>query len=299
MKKGKLFESATKKVVEKLHPTQEVLSNVTVFGKFSKHQREIDVKLVDPSNYEFISFECKDHKRPVDVGLVESFITKLQDIQAKKGAIVSNSGFTPSAENVAESFGVDTLALVDTGNKKIKSKIFASMLIEEIYIKYFNIELSTSTIKRFSVPTDHYRLKIKAPSGANDTAYKIFARLWNEGDSPLSLEPGAYEYKFEKQHHIQMLSNEGVWIDLDKLSFNYEVRKRYFQGKIEMIDTCGLYDVRRKTYQTKSMSTSMINPSELRKEWPEITESELKIRKNEFGLRLVVIVELPDEYMGE
>lgn len=299
MKKGKPFESATLNVVRDLHPTQEVLGNVKIVGKVTEYRREVDVQLIDPNKYDFMAFECKDHKAKVDVELVEAFITKLKDIGAKKGGIVSNSGFTPSALKTAKGYDVDALALIDSGNATVKTRLFAGLIMEDVYIKSLGIGFSSTSTTHFSVNPNQYLLQIRTSKGGQGTAYQVFAGLWNAENSPLSQEPGTYSYEFNKKHGIQMLSLEGNWIDLDTFEFNYEVKRRYYHGQIEMIDTCGLYDVRNQTYQTKTMITEKIAPSEIAKNWPKITEEELAQRANDYGMRIGVVSAMPEDYMGE
>lgn len=55
------------------------------------------MRLVDPNDYDFMAFEYKDHARPTDIPLIEAFSTKLIDIGAARGAMVSNSGYTEGA----------------------------------------------------------------------------------------------------------------------------------------------------------------------------------------------------------
>lgn len=299
MKKGTPFESATFKVVKELHPTQNVLPNVKIVGKVTEYPREVDVKLVDPNQYDFVAFECKDHKAKVDVEYVEAFVTKLKDVGAKKGAMVSNSGFTTSALKTAKAYNIDALALVDSKDSVVKTKIFAGLVMEDVYVKSLGIGISSTSTTHFSFDPNQYTLQIRAPQGGQGTAYQVFAGLWNQQDSPLSQKPGTYCYKFEKEHGIQMLSIEGNWVDLDSFEFNYEIRRRYYQGKIEMIDTSGLYDVANHTYQTRTMTTDKITPSDIARNWPEITEEELAKRNDEFGMRIGVVSEMPEDYMGQ
>lgn len=299
MKSGKLFESATKRVVEKLHPSRDTRTNVRVMGKFTKYPREIDVQLVDPSNYEFVAFECKDHKAKIDVEYVESFITKLQDVGATKGAIVSNSGFTQSAQNIAKVFKVDTLALVDSGDPTVRTKIFTDLMMEDIFIKSLGIGFSSSSMQRWSVSPNQYTLKIRAQNTTEATAYHVFSGMWNDEKSPLSQKSGNYRYLFSKEHGVQMKSNEGEWIDLDTFEFNYEVKNRYFRGKLEMIDTCGLYDVRTGIYKTQSMTTAKIDPYEISQKFPEITFEEYSTHLLDSGMRIGIVSEMPVDYMGQ
>jgi hypothetical protein len=59
--------------------------------------READAQFVDPNDCDFMAFECKDHALPIDTPLIETFSTRLIDIGAARGAMVSNSGYTEGA----------------------------------------------------------------------------------------------------------------------------------------------------------------------------------------------------------
>ena len=73
-------------------------------------KRQVDIAIFFDS-YEgekFIAVECKNHKAPIDVQDVESFISKLNSICASKGIMISTSGFTEGARKLAcSSLGVD------------------------------------------------------------------------------------------------------------------------------------------------------------------------------------------------
>ena len=76
-------------------------------GKLSEVGREVDVQFVDPNDYDFMAFECKDHARPIDIPLIEAFSTKLTDSAACDGVRIS--GYTEGALAGAETwapFGV-------------------------------------------------------------------------------------------------------------------------------------------------------------------------------------------------
>ncbi|HEY1645003.1 MAG TPA: restriction endonuclease, partial [Candidatus Saccharimonadales bacterium] len=141
MKKGRYYEEKTAGVVQKFNPQAQVLQGIHVTGKLSKVSREIDVQLIDPAKYDHIVFECKDHKAKVDIELVEALVTKLKDLDTKKGAIVSNSGFTKGAYNIAAAHGIDLLSIVDTGDDKIRTQVFAPHIIEDTYVSAGSLRL--------------------------------------------------------------------------------------------------------------------------------------------------------------
>lgn len=121
--KWKHFEEQTFKVVKQLNPDYSVYHNVEITGKLSKTSRQVDVQLIDPKEYDFVAFECKDYKVPVDIPRIEAFVSKLKDLGTSKGAIVSNSGYTKPAVILAKEWGVDLLNLVDTEDPLIRFKL--------------------------------------------------------------------------------------------------------------------------------------------------------------------------------
>lgn len=79
-----------------------------LIGKFSKVKRQIDVSVFDKNNLKNPLFivECKRHKRKLDVKHVDSFIGVIEDVEAKKGILVSPTGFTKGACNYAQAKGI-------------------------------------------------------------------------------------------------------------------------------------------------------------------------------------------------
>ncbi len=75
-KKWEKFEESSYKVVQSLNPQEQVYKNVHLEGQLSKVKRQVDVQLIKPEEYEFIAFECKDYKRPLDVPIIEAFNTE-------------------------------------------------------------------------------------------------------------------------------------------------------------------------------------------------------------------------------
>ncbi|MGY4858257.1 restriction endonuclease [Cryobacterium sp. AP23] len=73
-------------------------------GKVSKANRQIDVLAETVMIHETtrIVVECKAYKRPLDVGKVDEFIGKLQDLGVGLGLLYSINGVTPAARLRAE-----------------------------------------------------------------------------------------------------------------------------------------------------------------------------------------------------
>lgn len=287
MKKGKYYEQKTAALVQKHNPQAQVLQGVRIVGKLSKISREVDVKLVNPRDYDQIIFECKDHKARVDIEYVEALHTKLKDLQAKKSAIVSNSGFTKGATNMAKALGIDLLSLVDTADPKIKTSVFAPNIIEDTYVPAGSLRIEG--IPNTGIPADLNGVQIKAGE-TFATWQEILAEYWNTEKMKQSPEIGDH---FLAQDNVTIIDAQGNEIIVGRIEILYQVRQRYFLRNLRLIDTQGIYDVQKGTLQTNSITTEPVVVKELSDTamWEQIDEERAKSMSVPF--RLVCVSPLP------
>ncbi len=109
--KWKLFE----KDIHAIHAMfasegTSVMYDERVIGFDSKVERQIDVSIrALVSDYPiFIAIECKDKNRPIDLVDMGAFTSLIKDVRANKGVMISPSGFTKAAIDLARSAGIDT-----------------------------------------------------------------------------------------------------------------------------------------------------------------------------------------------
>ncbi|MGE8206039.1 restriction endonuclease [Heyndrickxia sp. NPDC080065] len=81
----------------------KVKKNYHVRDNKTQTPRQIDVAIIEEGfgGEILIAVECKDHTNPIDITKIEEFITKLEGINANKGIMVSISGFTKKAMELA------------------------------------------------------------------------------------------------------------------------------------------------------------------------------------------------------
>lgn len=115
-KKWKLFESIVSDIQKKISPDAKITRNGKFHGKRSQTLREIDIAIQQKiGQYDiFIAVDCKDYKRPIDVGILGTFIDLVNDVGANKGVMVASNGFTDSAKKRAVEAGIIIYTLVDT-----------------------------------------------------------------------------------------------------------------------------------------------------------------------------------------
>ena len=76
-----------------------VFKNVKWRGRYSKRQRQIDILIEEEiaENKIITIIDCKYYTRKVDVKKVESFIGMLDDLDATRGVLITEFGYTKSA----------------------------------------------------------------------------------------------------------------------------------------------------------------------------------------------------------
>lgn len=265
-KTGKYFEKKTAKVLQKFNPELQVQHDVKILGKLSNKLRQIDV-LIEPSEFESLIFECKDHTRAVDLDTFGVFTSILEDIgKGGKAAVVSNSPYSEGVRNMATAKGIDLLHIIDTNDQKIKTQLRAPALLHDTKLKYMQFGFQTTA--NFSGITANPI--IVGPHFEGDPR-NYLTYLWNETDL---LEETTGDHKF--------LLNDAFLIDTSgskipfQITFNYGVEKEHYLGDLSIQNTQGIYNVQKGTYQTSSMETEPLIAHEVEKVWKRITDQEAK-----------------------
>ncbi|MEU9912994.1 restriction endonuclease [Streptomyces sp. NPDC051001] len=93
------YELSVREMLKALDPVARVLHDEHVAGRLSGAQRQIDVlatgKVVGLEIT--VAVECKRHRRPSSIEVVDQFIGKVLDIGADRGILYSYSGFSNNA----------------------------------------------------------------------------------------------------------------------------------------------------------------------------------------------------------
>jgi len=283
--KWKKFEDKAHKIIKQFNQDKTVFQNVEITGKLTKESREIDVA-INPREYDFIAFECKDYKRSLGSPTIEGFITKLEDVSASKGAVVSNSPYTKGATNLAKAKNVELLHIIDTSDEDIGTFLYAHILYTDISVDAVKFGIETKTMKQFTISDDPRKLVITDDNKNKFNAIDVFNNLWNDNNSPLSKIPGSYEYSVNDPERKNFISNEGDFIPLTKLLFYYMVVKKHYLSKINIINTTGIYNVAKQSYQTNSLTTDFITPHNIINEENELSKEKFEKLKGKvtFGL---------------
>ena len=113
-KKWQRFEKLARMIQQQLAPEAQVKHNQVVVGKSGAHN-QLDVTVhANVGQYKFFCvIECKDWESKVDIDTVRAFASKVDDVGAAPGVIVSANGFTSEALKYAKSRDIYLYRLVD------------------------------------------------------------------------------------------------------------------------------------------------------------------------------------------
>jgi hypothetical protein len=85
------------------YPDAEINLDAKIEGRFSKQKRQIDILIEQyvAGNRLRIAIDAKYFNKKIDVKVVENYISMLSDIEAHKGLLITNVGYSKAAINRA------------------------------------------------------------------------------------------------------------------------------------------------------------------------------------------------------
>ncbi len=257
---GAGFEKRTASILQLLSPSAQISHDVSIVGQLSRVERQFDVRAVDPVAYEYILFECKDRRRPLDVEVVDAFVGKLADIGGSpKAALVSNSRYTQAAMNMASAAGIDCLELVDTRDPKIKAQLRVTVLVRDAFVA--DLGLLKESVQRHDVPTRLPHLKLHDVDGRETNAADVMVDAWNSQLIPHHV--GYHCFSFRALGYPQCATTYDKWISTEDIVVGVEVSERCWRGSLAILNTEGLYNTGDRTYATTSLTTEALDLEDL------------------------------------
>lgn len=250
MKSGEEYERLSQEVVQALNHGKVANHNVRIVGKLTEVKRQIDVKL-DENKYDFVMYECKDWGKSIGVGVVGQLLTDLEDVGAKRGAIISNSPFTKGAINLATKKGVDLLHLVKTDNPKAKIGIAAKVLVRNKVVEAVAYALEDSSVNGGNINFNPNTL-IVVEGGKQYGLEDLVRKRWNEGvNATAKISENTIEL-----NNPTVLDINGQETTMTKIKLTLQVKENYAEGDWVVEEAQGLYNVLKNTFHAYGNMTS-------------------------------------------
>lgn len=235
-----------------------VIMDDRVMGRESNTERQLDVTIrANVAGYGiFIVIECRDESRPIDVNGIGAFATKLQDVMANKGIMISTRGFTSSAVTMAKARGIATRSFIDTENADWRQDVAVSVLLIRHSFMY---QINFVSIPGYSFPTSEWseppqKIRVHSPTGEPLGSIEyIVDRLWI--DEVIPHEEGTHRIPLVK-HAVMTVAGKIVHAELE---VTVEVKHHAYLGALP-IKTVGFRDEQEGYLTTQKITTDVIDP---------------------------------------
>jgi hypothetical protein len=255
--KWKRFEKIIHAMHQQLAPAGAIVTaDDKLMGCESKVPRQLDVTIrANVAGYGlFIVIECRDESRPIDVNGSGEFATKLHDVQANKGIIISTSGFTEGAVTMASARGITTRTYIDTESADWRQDVAISVLVIRHELQY-QIRFASILHQPFDLPHDTPFQKIELFSPAGESLGRIdeiVDKLWTEKALP-----------HDEGTHTRMLVDHAVmhFGDIEchaMVQLTTHVQHHAYLGSVPVKMT-GVRDEQEKFLSTQKIQTAVMD----------------------------------------
>ncbi len=233
MKRWQEFERLASRIYTELSPQARVILNDRIKGK-SGVVRQIDVSIraTIAGHDILVVIDTKDLQQPADIGLVDEFAGKIQDVRANKGILICSGGFTSGARLSARGRGIDVCNLHDAQNRDWHLEVKLPILWIDLKPKVsFRMEAHFEAGDNFENDPSFWRI---TPDGG-ETLLKLlstFESRWNNGSIPRSAGT-LHTIQYPQQNlQIRVKDSKGnnEWRPIRDLKFAYTVSQEAWLG---------------------------------------------------------------------
>jgi len=239
---GKAFELLIETIFKNLVKNPElekVEHNIKLEGKDGP--RQIDVLVTsEVVGIKFLTIiECRDYNIKLPVGHIDGFHSKLQDVNANKGVLISKLGFSSKAIAKAKRLGITLCTVQEVSDPNWNPALDLPVIIEEI--KPSDFEFSGEFHSPGGLQFEHKKLPIV--NGIN-LAEKINEK-WRNGSLLFQRKSVLQEIHFNEIRPPYIIKSvNGTLIELTKFELYFKPEFRYFLTSInELKNTKILNDI--------------------------------------------------------
>lgn len=225
-KTGKKFEKLTESIFKKLIKNTEferVEHNVMLEGADGK--RQIDVLVTSESiGIEFITvIECKDYNKKISISTLDGFHSKLVDVKANKGILISRKGFSSKAISKAKRLGITLCTADETENENWESLIDLPVILEEIHLIDLNLESRFTFPREMTVDLESF-IEI---NGHN--MVELIQNKWKRNEFDIDYDQKDQKLTFpELEKPYTVKNSAGEKFEIESLEILCNIRRFYF-----------------------------------------------------------------------
>lgn len=265
--KWREYEKITAQIYKTLSSQAIVTHNDKIYGHDSKKERQIDISIrqnIGPHTM-LIIVQCKDYKDKIDVNDVGELIAVVKDVRANMGVMVSNSGFTDGAINLAKENGIQLCSLYDAQSSNWRNMVKIPILcvvVRPIQIRG-KFQSSAFTIKPYPADGDVNRMEFVKQNGESKSFVELFTQEWNS--RRINSEPGEHIHQFSEKD-LQIRAADGSLVPV-VVNFIVKITKEFRFGYLGISDSQGIVNIVDGSYTTKEITTDAMDVVEACNKW--------------------------------
>jgi len=232
----KLAESIFKKLIK--NPAYEkVEHNVKLEG--ADGERQIDVLISSESfGIKFKTIiECRDFKGKLSISSIDGFHSKLLDVKANKGVLISRKGFSSKAISKAKRLGISLCTADQTEEDGWQSLIDLPILIIELSLQEFTIDAKHD-------PSLNGKVSKEAISEINGiNLIELINEKWRKAEFKLECKTGYQNLEFpEIKEPMFSKTTDGTKFKFTSLQIKGNVRARFYRTSISKLTGTQILD---------------------------------------------------------
>jgi hypothetical protein len=131
-KAGDVYREVVGSVMAALDPGSAVKTEQWITGPDGERDMDVEVRGTVNGAAHFVLVECKDHARPIGIGYVDAFESKIRDLNPDRAVMFSNSGFTKDALKKANRVGIQMCSAMKAEDSTIKITVYQEVVARRL-----------------------------------------------------------------------------------------------------------------------------------------------------------------------
>jgi len=140
-KPGDEYRELVGRVMATLDPDSAVKTEQWITGPDGERDMDVEVRGMLNCFPHFILVECKDHARPIGIGFVDAFESKIRDLKPDRAIMFSNSGFTRDALKKAGRVEIEMASAMKARDNTIKIEVHRDVVARRLTLTFGTVFL--------------------------------------------------------------------------------------------------------------------------------------------------------------
>jgi len=135
-KAGDAYQELVGAVMAALDPGSAVKTEQWITGPDGERDMDVEVQGTLHGVPHFILVECKDHARPIGIGFVDGFESKIRDLKPDRAIMFSNSGFTRRALKKANRVKIEMASAMKVKDDTVKIEVHRKVVARRLTLTF-------------------------------------------------------------------------------------------------------------------------------------------------------------------